>query len=774
MPKVAAGTFSSRRTRDRARAQIEREKPYLVVGSPPCTYYSILTQSNYSRMDPMKVARRKAEAEVLLHFAMQVYEVQLKAGRHFLHEHPQSASSWQDLRMAKMLKHPRVNTVVAHLCQYGMKTKGNDGLWYPAKKATRFASSSEEVLQMLDRKCDGAHVHHHLTQGRAKHAAVYPPELCRAILRGIEKQRLREGAKRPSHAEMQVDRGRGVFSLQDNDEKIELAEDARQEELMHESEALSKVGQAQYFDNLSGSALPPRLVEKARKEEIDFMVDWEVWEEVPVARCWQATGKGPLGGRWVDVNKGDEESPNVRCRYVAKEIAYHKSDDFFAAMPPLETLRMLLSRAATGRTGSRGGRKILVIDARKAHLHAMTERELYVDLPPEIRKPGICGRLKRCLYGTRDASARWEAFLASELRKHGFVQGAASPCCFHHPQRDLRCMVHGDDFVFVGPDADLAWAEKIMEESFLIKVVGKLGGDRGDEQEIRVLNRVLRWTAIGIMYEADPRHAELLAREVGAAGPAVRTPGAKGSEKKKDEEEELLDDAATRWFRSGAARANYLAMDRPELAFATKELCRRMSAPTVSDAAALRRVARYLADEQRLVYTFAWQHHGSLRVFVDTDFAGRLRTRKSTSGGCAMLGCHLVKHWSTTQKVVTLSSGEAELAGIVKGSAEALGLQSLAKDLGFEVQVRVYADSSAAIGICKRSGIGRVRHLAVGQLWVQEKFRSGEITLCKVLGTENPADLLTKHVPRDTADHLLWRIFVSREDGRAESAPQIV
>jgi hypothetical protein len=335
-------------------------------------------------------------------------------------------------------------------------------------------------------------------------------------------------------------------------------------------------------------------------------------------------------------------------------------------------------------------------------------------------------------------------------------------------------MVHGDDFVFVGPDADLAWAEKIMEESFLIKVVGKLGGDRGDEQEIRVLNRVLRWTAIGIMYEADPRHAELLAREVGAAGPAVRTPGAKGSEKKKDEEEELLDDAATRWFRSGAARANYLAMDRPELAFATKELCRRMSAPTVSDAAALRRVARYLADEQRLVYTFAWQHHGSLRVFVDTDFAGCLRTRKSTSGGCAMLGCHLVKHWSTTQKVVTLSSGEAELAGIVKGSAEALGLQSLAKDLGFEVQVRVYADSSAAIGICKRSGIGRVRHLAVGQLWVQEKVRSGEITLCKVLGTENPADLLTKHVPRDTADHLLWRIFVSREDGRAESAPQIV
>ncbi len=134
-----------------------------------------------------------------------------------------------------------------------------------------------------------------------------------------------------------------------------------------------------------------------------------------------------------------------------------------------------------------------------------------------------------------------------------------------------------------------------------------------------------------------------------------------------------------------------------------------------------------------------------------------------------MLGCHLVKHWSSTQKVVTLSSGEAELAGIVKGSAEALGLQSLAKYLGF-----ARCESSAAIGICRRSGIGRVRHLAVGQLWVQEKVRSGEITLCKVLGTENPADVLTKHVPRETVDQLLWRVSLSRETGRAESAPRVV
>ena len=138
------------------------------------------------------------------------------------------------------------------------------------------------------------------------------------------------------------------------------------------------------------------------------------------------------------------------------------------------------------------------------------------------------------------------------------------------------------------------------------------------------------------------------------------------------------------------------------------------------------------------------------------------------------MGKRLVKHWSSTQKIVTLSSGEAELAGIGRGSAEALGLRSLAADFGIECVVKVYADSAAAIGICRRSGIGKVRHLAVGQLWVQERVRSGDLELYKVLGTDNPADLLTKHVPREVADKHLRRIGLWRSEGRADTAPDIV
>ena len=194
--------------------------------------------------------------------------------------------------------------------------------------------------------------------------------------------------------------------------------------------------------------------------------------------------------------------------------------------------------------------------------------------------------------------------------------------------------------------------------------------------------------------------------------------------------DELLGTRLTTLYRAAAARANYLALDRPELSFAPKELCRRMSSPRQRDMWALRRVCRFLLGAHRVAYEFPWQTAGgALQVYADTDFAGCIETRRSTSGGCALVGQHLVKHWSVTQKCVTLSSGEAELGGLVKACGEGLGLVSLGRDLDLPLALQVFADSSAAIGICRRSGIGRVRHLAVGQLWVQECLREGAFTL---------------------------------------------
>jgi hypothetical protein len=176
----------------------------------------------------------------------------------------------------------------------------------------------------------------------------------------------------------------------------------------------------------------------------------------------------------------------------------------------------------------------------------------------------------------------------------------------------------------------------------------------------------------------------------------------------------------------------------------------------------------------RLVYVYKRQEADHVDVYTDTDWAGCVKTRKSTSGGCVLLGGHTIKHWSSTQASVTLSSGEAEFAGVIRGAGQGLGYQALLRDLGVHVPLRVWTDSSAAIGICSRQGLGKLRHLDTHTLWIQQAVRCGRVILKKVPGTENPADLLTKHsISRDGLLNLVKLYNCKHLGGRADSAPQM-
>ena len=134
---------------------------------------------------------------------------------------------------------------------------------------------------------------------------------------------------------------------------------------------------------------------------------------------------------------------------------------------------------------------------------------------------------------------------------------------------------------------------------------------------------------------------------------------------------------------------------------------------------------------------------------------------------------HLIKHWSLTQSTIALSSAEAELTGICKGSSISIGLVSLAKDLNLELELEVKTDATAAIGICRRRGLGKVRHLATADLWIQDKVRTGGIILSKVDGASNPADMLTKHIPRPLLEKHMRSMSLKLDHGRAESAPNV-
>ena len=129
-----------------------------------------------------------------------------------------------------------------------------------------------------------------------------------------------------------------------------------------------------------------------------------------------------------------------------------------------------------------------------------------------------------------------------------------------------------------------------------------------------------------------------------------------------------------------------------------------------------------------------------------------------------------------TQTSIVTSTAEAELVALVKGVCEAKGVAAVWKDMtGKEMgAIGVYTDASAAIGMTQRLGVGKVRHIDVGMLWVQQSQRSGEIDVKKVGTKSNPADVFTKHVPGEVVwRHLTTLGFESRQ-GRAEAAVKLV
>ena len=269
----------------------------------------------------------------------------------------------------------------------------------------------------------------------------------------------------------------------------------------------------------------------------------------------------------------------------------------------------------------------------------------------------------------------------------------------------MALSVHGDDFTVSGPERSLEWFRDFLKTRWDVKA-SILGPESHQVQEVRVLNRSIRWTTRGIDYEADPRHRQVILKELGLEGCSpVTTPFGPQEQGCLQDEGELLSGAEAIKFRAIVARLNYLAADRPDIQYAAKEVSKRMATPRKPDWQLLKRLGRYLAGSARAVQTLEWQQGPiGLSTYVDSDWAGDKKTCKSTSGGMIFRGVHLLKSWSTNQQIVALSSGEAELYAQTKGAAQTLGMISMAADFGEKLDGTVYSDSSAALGIVTRSG----------------------------------------------------------------------
>ena len=134
-----------------------------------------------------------------------------------------------------------------------------------------------------------------------------------------------------------------------------------------------------------------------------------------------------------------------------------------------------------------------------------------------------------------------------------------------------------------------------------------------------------------------------------------------------------------------------------------------------------------------------------------------------------MVGEHFIKGWSSTQASVTLSSAEAELVAMTKAVAETIGIVNMAQDLGRALRGVVYADSSAALAIADRKGAGKLRHINIRMLWIQEREQRQEVELRKIHGLVNPADLMTKYLDAKRRMDLMSRLGQEVRGGRAQA-----
>ena len=116
-----------------------------------------------------------------------------------------------------------------------------------------------------------------------------------------------------------------------------------------------------------------------------------------------------------------------------------------------------------------------------------------------------------------------------------------------------------------------------------------------------------------------------------------------------------------------------------------------------------------------------------------------------------MHGSHLLLHCSRTQAGVALSSAEAELNAALKMGCEILGMSQFCSEFGYTMKTTISGDSSAVKGILARRGCGKVKHLEVKQLWLQEQVRSGKVQFQKISRKNNPSDPLTHHYTREEA-----------------------
>ncbi|CAE8605354.1 unnamed protein product [Polarella glacialis] len=498
-----------------------------------------------------------------------------------------------------------------------------------------------------------------------------------------------------------------------------------------------------------GRELPQDQVEAGRRREMASMRTFEVFRRV--RRSEVPTHTRIIGSRFLYTVKRPGE---VKARLVAQEVKrsspYMSFLETFAGCPTSTANRLVIWRAL------QRGWELLEGDVSTAFLHAPIDGDEEVLIrPPPGMDDDHYWVLQKALYGLRRSPRLWQNWFASQLATVGFCRCRADPQLYYRRSDDALIVTHADDLRLTAAPGELQPLKEALSGLMVLKW-GDIMGERWGKFLGSFWRRLVSDAGADVVQvKPHPRHVEAMIEGMGLrTGKGTRSPAWSAQEERKSPGE--LSEDQQRTYRSLTGVVQWLALVRPDLQYVSKELARSLCSPTTKDWARLKKTARYLQTTKELVLELKVDSTMPLSILVwcDASFASDEQC-KSTSGSLVYLQGLLLQSSSKTQAVTAKSSAEAELLGVNSGVSEGLFVQSLLLDVLDEiVPLEALTDSTACLGITGRLGLGRLKHVEVKHLWIQEAVRTRSVSINKVDTQENLADLLTKPLPPAKVEYL--------------------
>ena len=484
----------------------------------------------------------------------------------------------------------------------------------------------------------------------------------------------------------------------------------------------------------------PESIVESRQVEIDKWMERGVVERWPRSDV-ESQGYEVVSARWVD------DPYKEKSRYVIREFAKKRDATVFAAASDPSLSRLVELKAL------QNDYPTFSFDVTSAYTHAEEKEMFFFEPPPEDaeKHPGMVWRALRVIYGRRKGARTWqehfhEVVTSDEAKTNGFTvtRFEQQPTLYYLHEADGVMELHVDDGHGTGRPAVTRRFLEWLQTKIELKWVDELKFP----QSYEYLKSTRVRTHEGLLTIPNARYLERALDKYGM----LRCNGSnspKLDKKTTESDLELLNGEDSEIFRSATLTLLYLANERTDITSTVRHLCTRLKTPTVGDERQLKKLLRYVQQTKYVGMQFTKPNKDDnvLKVYTDSDWASDVHTRKSTSGAVIMFGnCRLHAH-ARGQKVVALSSCEAELYAACEGLKEALLIRSAMIFLRMgEHRIELYTDSSSARQFCHKRGVGRMKHLDIRALWLQDAINSNLAVVRKIPRSENIADLLT-HPP---------------------------